>query len=664
MGGIKDTWKEPLSAYVRAIFCDSIETDGANWTHDMVESFRTSMGYDIRPYLPFVIGPEDASIEPAPSLRDLLRRARHDWCKHNAAVFLGNFTSEYAAFCHEHQLLSRYQAYGNPDLMDMAGGYMIADIPESNNWLYSVDPMADGRFTWHHEHGYMLWNKYASAGGNLRGKKIISVEAMTNTRKVFHATLGTIKQADDMNFITGITHSVLHGFNYVPPDVAFPGWIRYGSYFSEHNTWWPYFPRWADYNARLSYVFQETKPVNEIALLGPTPDVWSRTGLRREEFHLTPDYLHRLWEPIAQLGAGCDYLHEAVIQQADMRKGLLSYGPMTYQLLMVAEMESMQPETAEAIQRFAEEGGTVIYVGHAPSRSPGLVHAAANDKRVIAATAQTIKAGAIVVPGPGKEAQPAVLRSWMGQVMERTKRGLALRIKAPRDGLYATRRQAPGQELFFFANTYRRESSRTRVAYNLGNAGLWRWNPETGERTAYALPYDQEGFDIDLRPLESILLVTGVKQEPEAARKVSADEVEAFRIDTPWVVEFKPARSDARFTTEMARLSDFTESKDERIRTFAGTATYKTTFIVEDGSYAYLDLGWDNDFISEVILNGTKLGVNWYGSRLFEVGKAIQKGSNELTVRYTTTLWNHMKNNPPQPAGLIGPVRLRRALAP
>jgi hypothetical protein len=64
---------------------------------------------------------------------------------------------------------------------------------------------------------------------------------MTNTRGVFKASLEEIKRHDDMNFITGINHSVLHGYNYSPAMAGFPGWVRFGSYFNEHNTWWPYF---------------------------------------------------------------------------------------------------------------------------------------------------------------------------------------------------------------------------------------------------------------------------------------------------------------------------------------------------------------------------------------------------------------------------------------
>ncbi len=46
---------------------------------------------------------------------------------------------------------------------------------------------------------------------------------MTNTKGVFKTSLDEIKQHDDMNFITGINHSVLHGYNYSPVEAGFPG---------------------------------------------------------------------------------------------------------------------------------------------------------------------------------------------------------------------------------------------------------------------------------------------------------------------------------------------------------------------------------------------------------------------------------------------------------
>ena len=652
--GVEETWGQPLSAYVRAIFCDSIETAEANWTHGITEMFEKKMGYDIRPFLPIVIDPEKGDLDPSDAFADTLRRARYDWNKFQVELFLDSFTSEYTAFCHENKLLSRYQAYGIPYLMGMAEGYMIPDIPETNNWLYSIDPYAEGRFTSNYDHGYMVWTKYASAGGRLRGKKIISSEAMTNTRKVFHCTLGTIKQADDMNFIAGITHSVLHGFNYVPPDVPFPGLIRFGTYFSEYNTWWPYLKHWTDYNARLSYVFQSTKPVSEIAVIGPTADLWSRFGLIRVPFHTTPAYLHRLWEPIAQLGGTCDYLHEAVIQDADVRDGKLCYGPMAYKALLVVDMQSMLPKTAQAIQRFAEKGGKVVYVNQTPGRSPGLMQADDNDREVAEAVAASLKAGAKKVRPPGNQ-QP--LRDWVQGTLKDVGFTFDLVVQQPRDGLYQVRQTTPNADIIFFTNTYRKESSLSRVQFPLGGRGLWRWNPETGKRRPYDLPYNKDGFELNLRPLESILLVTGPKEKPESPRVVCTGKEPSRMITGPWRVEFAPAQSSERFETTMKSLSDFTQSKDKRIRKFSGTAVYSTTFNLDDLNYDCLELGWDNDFISEITLNGKPVGVNWYGSKCFDVSGLIKAGENKLVIKYTTTLYNKMKT-PEQPSGLIGPVRL------
>ena len=109
----------------------------------------------------------------------------------------------------------------------------------------------------------------------------------------------------------------------------------------------------------------------------------------------------------------------------------------------------------------------------------------------------------------------------------------------------------------------------------------------------------------------------------------------------------------------MKWLVDFTTSDDPRVRAFAGTAVYRTSFRCTDTSHTRLDLGWDNDFISEVELNGHNLGVNWYGSHLIDLKDALKRGINQLTIRYTTTLWNAMGKQPSQPSGLIGPVQLR-----
>ena len=332
---------------------------------------------------------------------------------------------------------------------------------------------------------------------------------------------------------------------------------------------------------------------------------------------------------------------------------------MAYKLLVVANSESLTPPTAEAIRDFARGGGKVVFVDRAPDRAPGLTDAGAGDRRVKAATEAAIQAGALLLPGPLEGAGSTELRVWTNDVLDRVRFKRELPVASPRDGLYSLHHRATDAELFFFTNTYRRESSRSHVDFALGESGLWRWNPETGERSPYDLRYDATGFEIELGPLESVLLVTGPRIEPAPEAAQAADRPEPRFIATPWKVTFHPIRGKEPFSVTMNKLADFTASDDPRIRKFAGTAVYQTTFTLDRTHFTKLDLGRDNDFISEVELNGHKLGVSWYGAPVFDLHESLRKGENQLTVRYTTTLWNAMDKKELQAAGLMGPVTLR-----
>lgn len=654
--GIEKTWRKPMSTYIRAIFCDSIETAGANWTHGILDDFEKAMGYDIEPYLSFALSKnEDVVGQVSAAFNDKIRRARYDWSRFISDYFHQNFTKVLHNFCRENGLFSRYQAYGTPYLMDMAEGYMIPDIPESNNWI-RVDQQEADSFKVDIAKGDMIWSKHASAGARLRNKRIASIEAMTITENNFERSLSDIKQADDVNFIVGITHTVLHGFNSVPEDIPFPGLIRFGTYFSEWNTWWPYVDRWFDYNARVSYVMQNTKPTSEIAIIGPTADVWSDRLLERGPFHQTPKYCHQLWRSISELGAGCDYVHEKAIQDATFEDGKLNYGLLSAEVLLVVDAQSMHAETVEAIQRFAESGGKVAFVDDVPSRSPGMLNAEEKEERIANAVSKILEAGAVKLAPPANTNE---LQNWTAAALKELGFEAPMKIASPREGLFSLRKKSGDADVIFITNTYQKESSRSRVDFDLGEKGLWKWNPETGERSPYDLPYDESGFEIDLRPIESILLFTGKKEAPVNARQVSGDEVESEVIASTWKVTFHPAQEEETFTEDYSELQDFTKSDNEKVRKFSGVAVYETSFELEDTNFAQLDLGWDNASISEVSLNGEVVGENWYGLRPYEIGSKLKKGTNKLQVKYTTTLNNKM-NEKLRPSGLIGPVRLLR----
>lgn len=667
--GISETWGEPLSKYIRAIFCDSIEMGEANWSHDMMDSFQKRKGYDLSLYLPIILRDEDDSIEMPVSLRETFRRVRYDWIEHNAHLFHERFTSEFCRICHEKGLLARYQPQGNPFLMDMASGAMLPDIPEGEIWLYSSDPYENDHFTWNQHHGGPIWIKYASAGARLSGRKIVSYEAMTNVLGVFRATLASIKQASDMALVCGATHGVLHGYNYSPPDVPFPGIVRFGTYFSEHNTWWPWFRHWTKYIARLNAVFQASEPMAEFALLGPTPDIWGTVGLSKDPFHMAPVYFHRLWEAISQIGSTCDYLNPAVVAKAEAVERSLAYGPMKYRLLLVCEMEAIPVETAEAIARLAEAGVQIVFVGTLPHRAPGLCETT-EDARVSGAIEASLRAGALRVEAPSRDQ-----REWLKSILKSCAFNPGLRIESPHDSLYFQRYHHAGRDILFFTNTSRTRSRKSFVRFPCHNKQLERWDAESGRINPFPASNCGSGFTLELEPLQSALIVAqdGTPLTGSTVNTRKSSRPSPLNISQPWDLEFQPVEGQPPFTARFDVLQEFSTHPDERIRSFSGKVVYRTEFSLADTGFERLDLGNINDFICEVELNGHKVGTILFGHRPVKIKDTLKPGPNRLCITYTTTLWNHMRGTKwapfwfgnfqreiPEavPSGILGPVRL------
>jgi len=673
---IEEDWDVPLSTYIRAIFSDSIELTRSNYTPGMLEAFRKDMGYDIRPYLPLVLMPEEHTrkmLTVSDRLQETLRRARHDWSRYQVSTFLEGFTRPYITLCEEKDLLARYQSGGNPSYMGIQEGAMLPHIPEAENWLYRKEYLAHDAFY------ERIWTtqksniKYNATAANLMGRRIASAESMTNVTSLFQVTLAQMKQALDVNLIGGLNHTVLHGATYSPPDVPFPGLIRFGTFVSPHNSWWPYFRHFADYSARLSAVFQHTRMEGGIAVLGPGPDVWGQHGLNKYKLVNQPNYIGSIWKSLAELGINSDYLHGDVLKNAAVNDGVLQVGPMSYRLLLVIEAAHVDLEVGQVLQAFAESGGSVIYVGQVPSRVPGLTGSDQADPLLRKAVTASLKAGAKQAKPPVFKGDLNELRTWLSDLITQADYEALLRIESPREGFYASQRIAADAQVLFFTNTHRFRNMETRICTTLEGKGLYIWDPQTGLSRPYPLQQDDAGFTLSLQPMESLLLITGARHHAMAAPKEAADET--VRSLGPWNLHLTPIHEGESFTLELDKLVEFTRHLDPRLQRFSGIATYTTSFQNSGMGDLTLHLGNQNDHICEVFLNGTSLGVSWYGEGVFDLSPHVQAGKNDLKIRYTTTLFNGLigtetfnrfwnkwhKGKTPElePTGLLGPVLLK-----
>jgi len=651
----------------RALFIDSIELSGANWTTGFSGIFKERYGYEIEPYLPFIVyknaysGYEEDYILQD-SFADTIHRVRYDYFKTIVDVFLENFTRQYHDWCHDQGCLSRYQAYGYPWLVGMAEGYLIPDIPESNGWIFS----SGGPY----KHGYWVWNKYASSAGHFMNRSIISSETMTNLSGVFGTTLNYIKENNDMNFIMGINHDVLHGFNYSPPEAGFPGWVRYGSYFSEQNTWWPYFKQWSDYTSRLSAVFQKAKPRVNIGILHPAADIWSEKGLYRTDFQITPWYSHRLWESLSQYGCTSDYLCEKVIQDASTENGELHIGPMSYKTIFLSDVKTLYPKTASILLDFAEAGGKLIFIGETPFRSPSLKKASESDSLVKEIMVKILKKSTTISsPKEGTD-----LLNWTENMMKQNKIQPTVLVDRPNAHVYQNHFQYEDQELFFFVNNSTTETFSFKSTFPTGKKIPWKWDAESGQQFGYLYKENPDCLDIRLEPLESLLIVFNTDLDGRNSRPTQTEpdtiKAQVKEIKAVWQCEFNNTQK-SNFTGKFDNLYDLSTSTDEKIRTFAGSVLYKTTFDSNSPEFQILDLGTVHG-ISEVTLNGIKLGTRWWGRHIFDLKEVLKPGENQLEIKVTTVLLNYMlslndnptakvwtKDQKPVSTGLIGPVQLK-----
>lgn len=651
-----------LGDAVRAIFCDSIELSAANWTTDTRAVFKKQHGYDLVPYLPYIVE-FTKPITGEDAWSDRLKRVRYDYSKTLVGMFHERFIQVYHEWCKDNGCLSRYQAYGTPWYMGMLDGYLIPDIPETNNWLFSNPD----------SHGFLIWSKYCSSAGHIKGRRIISSEAMTNTRGVFKATLDQIKAADDLNFIMGINHSVLHGFTYSPLEEGPYARVRYGAYFSDQNTWWPYFRKWADYNGRLSAVFQNSKPVVSLAILGPRADIWSKDGLERPPFNNRPWYLPQLWKVFSQCGSNADHVSEPIVQNASSLDGKLQCGEMTYDALIIADAETMEPETAEKIRQLASRGVKIVFINKTPVRGPSLNDLGAGDSRVKENIRKVLSKSKNVfkIDAPdSKKSREKSLLSWADELLDTIEIERDVRLDVLDSSFYQIRMRDGERDIFFLVNTDGDRSLSFDAAFKSKGNAAWQWDPETGKRSVFASPVSGP-ISITLPPHGSLLLVF----EEGDGGKVSPPKKESglgIALGGTWDCQFIPAQGEA-FGDAAFKLVDLSKSKKKKLNTFAGVITYRKIIHVEDVTSAgVLDLSAVYG-VSEVTVNGKDVGVRWYGQHLYDISNAVKGGENELVIKVTTVLYNHIRtldkkscagfwagrSRKAVSTGLIGPVKIR-----
>ncbi|HET7102933.1 MAG TPA: glycosyl hydrolase, partial [Terracidiphilus sp.] len=536
-----------------AVFSDSLEAYGTDWTPSLLSEFARRRGYDLRPHLLALIaddGPDTAAV-------------RHDWGRTLTELADQNYLEPLQAWATAHHTRLRSQTYGYPPV-NLASNRLV-DLPEG-----------EGKAT------FNMWREFsdtrwAASAGHLFHRPVISSETWTWLHSpAFRATPLDMKAEADLHFLQGINQLVGHGWPYSPPSAGEPGWRMYAAAaLNAHNPWFFAMPDLARYLQRVSYALRLGHPDNDVALLLPEDDVWASFKARVEKHsspisaagfdesgsnvsidESMPAFLGRqIVAGILDAGFNVDFIDADAIDRVGI----------PYRVLILPGVDRLPAATYEKILAFAQKGGIVIATRRLPATAPGLLHAQQETERIRQISSTLFHGGIPTAHFLNEDGEVgSALATYLPAEMKLTP-------AVPAIG-FIHRKLADG-DLYFVANTSN-EPQHVQAKFRDAARHAEAWDAFTGAITA--IP-DPGSIRLDLAPYESRLIFFSEDAMAAASPRQRHEQVLAD-LSQQWQVTF----DGIGLTTEMQHLVSW--SIDPRTRFFSGLASYTKNFQLKSGT--------------------------------------------------------------------------------
>ena len=621
-----------------AVFSDSLEDYGSNWTGDLLEQFRQRRGYDLTPHLLALVADAGPGTDAV----------RHDWSKTLTELTNERFLAPLQAWAQQHHTLLRSQTYGFPPVTLSSNRY--EDLPEG-----------EGKAT------LRMWRQFsdtrwAASAGHLFGKPVISSETWTWLHSpAFRATPLDMKAEADLHFLQGINQLVGHGWPYSPQVAGEPGWRMYAAgAFDAHNPWWFAMPDLTAYLQRVSFAMRQGKPVNDVALLLPNDDAWAGFSIPRQSsepvtskggFNTRGETLSidesmgkllgdKVIPQILDAGFNLDFVDSDAIDVLGIH----------YPVLVLPGVNRLPVSTYQKIEQYALHGGIVIATRGLPSTAPGLVNAESDSKEIKAISQRLFRdQGA---PGHFLEDE-----SQLGSLVAgKLKPDVVFSPKTPEIGF--NHRQLSAGDVYFIVNA---SNQRHRVAAEFRSSARhaeW-WDAFTGRTSPVENPAK---IEISLQPYKSRLIYftnSALTTRPAHSRSKHAHS-SVIDLSGDWNLSF----SGLNQTIHMATLHSWSE--EESFKYYSGQVAYEKTIELPNLSTAdslVLDFGEGKPVAkpdpmpafnmraylegpvreaAEVYVNGRRAGVVWHPPYSVDVTSLLKAGKNELRIVVGNTAINSL----------------------
>lgn len=617
-----------------AIFSDSLEAYGADWTPDLPSEFQKRRGYDLIPHLPELVAGGTPEAE----------RVRHDWGKTLTELINENYLNQINKWAIEHSTKFRSQTYGEP-----AVSFSSQNIPA----------LAEGEGPQWRQFSTLRW---ATSANHVFGHTVTSGETFTWLHSpVFRATPLDMKSEADVDFLTGENQIMCHGWPYSPPDhkVPEPGWSLYAAAaLNDHNPWHPVMPDVTRYIARISYLLRQGEPANQVAILLPTDDAWASfspghvtvTGAMQR--FITP----ALMSAILSSGYNADFIDADAIN---------SVGLGTHQILVLPPTDRIPVDTLNKIEAWVKAGGKIIAIDHTPTIDP-------EGKPL------DVSQTAFIPVVPNTSALPHALENAASPDFELTSLPNTTPDPTINNRVGFIRRKLPDADIYFVANTGN-TSVNFNATFSSTHKFVRQWNADYGVASSPATSADKPVF-VHLEPYGSAIYVFSDEAAKPGKAYITTGHI--IDISNNWRVTF----TDLHQTETEPTLTDWTA--DPATLHYSGEAIYsRDVDLTSTSTFAYLQItggkplpgapntapehpvlgpnGLPNPLITRtgpgmhayydppiheaaiVYINGQRAGSLWHPPYSLDIHKFLKPGKNRIEIHVYNTALNAWSALPP-----------------
>ncbi len=636
-----------------AVFSDSLEVYGSDWTADFVEEFRKRRGYDVLPHLPAIFN----------GIGEQAGALKRDWALTQTELVNERYLTPMDDWARAHKTRFRSQTYGEP-AVSMSSNRLVA-LPEGEG----------------PQHRAFSFTRLATSSGHLYGRPVISAETWTWLNSpAFSATPLDMKAEADRMLLEGVNLFVGHGWPYTPPGTRAPGYAFYAAaVFNDYNPWWNVMPDVNGYLTRMSWLMRQGEPANQVAVFLPNDDVYARlvpgkVSLSAEMHHyVTPE----LTAQVLDAGHNLDYVDA---------ESILALG-LKHPVLVMPRVRRLAPEVLDKLAAYVKAGGKIIAVGGTPSMAPGYLDAARISAQVAAKSTALFASGPNVQVVAGDTAVGAALDQALAP---------DFKVASNAAEVGFVRRKLADADIYFVANTGNTVVDTTATPGVRRAHAAWL-DPHSGKLTRAAAGGPRP---LVLAPYESRVLV--LSDTPLAAAEAQRPGPASVLADLgrDWQLAFPGSAA----TRLMPQLRSWTD--EEATRYFSGVATYSKTVRLDAaqlaGQRVLLDFGPGTALAStprvpagmramldspvreaaEVWVNGKRAGAVWHPPYRVDVTQYLAPGSNRIEVKVANLALNALAGQAlpdyrllsarygqrfvpqdtqliaPRPAGILGPLKL------